>query len=88
MASERESQPPTNGGGWKNVLIAMLSSIVLTLAFAWVTYGNAAVRRSEISELNETVRQLQYSVADLTTTVAVLNERVRLQGASPAPLPR
>jgi hypothetical protein len=71
----------TNGdGAWRNVVIAALLSALISVASAWIAFGQDTVRRSELDGLKAVVTQLSESVNRLETTVAVLSERVCVVG--------
>lgn len=67
----------SNGSaGWRNVVIAILTSILLTGGAAWSTIGTNAVRRDELLELRRSVETLREAVNQLQTAIAVLNARL------------
>jgi hypothetical protein len=71
MASENG-----NGVGWRNVVIAVTTSIILTGAGSWFAFGQDVVHRDELSRLNQNVQALSETISNLKTAVAVLSERV------------
>lgn len=77
----QDSESKNGNGAWKNIVIAVLMSITLTSGAAWFGFGSNTVRKDELNELNETVRDLQRSVNQLTTSVAVLTVRLSPNGA-------
>lgn len=56
-------------GGWRTVVIGMMSSILLTGLVAWFTFGGG-VTRAEGDELKKVDRELQTQQAVITEKLA------------------
>lgn len=66
-----------NGNGsWRNVVIAILSTALITSTVGWFSFGKDTVRRDELRELQSVVRSLSEGVQALNTTTAVLSSRL------------
>lgn len=63
-------------GNWRNLVIGILVSILLTGATAWIAFGTQTVRRDELKDLKTAVWDLQAAVVRLQTTTAVLADRL------------
>lgn len=73
--------------GWKNVVIAILTTAVMTSAAGWVGFASDTVSREEVQALATSVQRLADNVSRLETTVAVLNDRL-MRGTEPIAPPR
>lgn len=62
--------------GWKNVVIAVLTTALVTSTTGWFAFGRDTVRKDELAELRRSVTELTKSVNTLSTTVAVLADRL------------
>lgn len=76
-----------NGNGWKNVIIAVLSTAAITSAVGWFSFGKETVRKDELKdqmrEFQQAVSALSVNVQSLNTTTAVLAERVQQMEKKP-----
>ena len=71
------------GNSWKNVLIAILTTALITSTTGWFAFGQDTVRKDELIHLQASVAELTKSVHSLTTEMAVLNVRMRTAGTQP-----
>lgn len=69
-------------GSWKNVLLGVLITALLTSTTGWFAFGQNTVKKSELEKLERSVVELTKSVNDLRTTVAVLNDRMAREEAN------
>lgn len=77
-------QSGSSNGSWKNYVLAILTTALLTSSTGWFAFGRDTVRKDELQTLQSAVTSLTTSVNELTTAVAVLSERVRLkEGKAP-----
>ncbi len=73
------------GPGWRDIIIAVLITFLGTTLTGWVSFGRDVPRRDEVSRLQVAVDRLSDNVASLTTSVAVLSERVKDKDKEKAP---
>lgn len=67
-----------NGNGsWKNYVLAILTTALLSSTTGWFAFGKDTVHKDELTSLQAAVATLTKNVNDLTTAVAVLNERMK-----------
>ena len=76
MASQAGVLNGNGNGGWRNVVLGILSTAVITSAVQWYAFVKDAPTRSEITSLQSSVTALRKAVQDLDKTVAVHNDRV------------
>lgn len=67
--------------GWKDVVIAILSSVLITSAVGWVSYVKDAPRSLDVRQLQAAVTDLAKTVSGLQTSVAVLADHVGVSNA-------
>lgn len=79
--------PPSSGNGngsaWRNYVIAVLTTLLLTSTGGWFAFARDSVSKTELAgelvPLHDAVKDLSTSVNGLTTAVAVMNTRLEVQ---------
>lgn len=61
---------------WKDVMIGILASVIITSSVGWFSYVKDAPRKDDVHQLQMAVDDLAKTVADLKTSVAVLADHV------------